>query len=241
MAFSRLKYSGSTPGADTDTYTLWTSETAGGGNLAAMSGARYFVLDLKNSGAGTLKVYKGSARPSAGAVTFSQIEQISVAAAPTAESNKFEFNIEPYSDWKIEWVNGGSAQSTWLVDMALSDKSAATQGLPQPSTFASVGAATTGTAKAAAGVLFAITATNRNAAVRYLQLFDSTASTATVLYQWPITAAAAGVAGYVDIGTEFFTAMGWAFSTGITWGVSTTAGSYVAATASETDVAGSFL
>lgn len=240
MAFPRLKYAGATPGADANTYNLWTTETAAGGNLMALAGVRYFVLDLKNSAAGTLKIYKGSARPSAGAVTFSQIEQYSVAASPTAESSKFEFNIEPYTEWKIDWVNGGSTQSTWLVDMALTDRSASSTLLPPPQTFTSVGAATTANVKAAAGSLVSITATNRNAAVRYLQIFNTTGATTPVLYQWPITAAAAGVAGYVDIGTEFFTDLGWTFSTGITWGVSTTAGSYVAATASETDVAGSY-
>lgn len=237
MAFSRLKYPGTTPGADANTYNLWTSATAGGANLAAMSGMRYFVLDLKNAAAGTLKVYKGSARDTTGATTFSQIEQFAVPAAPSTESNKFEFNIEPYSDWKIDWVNGGAAQTTWLVDMALSDKSASGGALPDPLTFQSVGAATTGTAKAAAGNLVSITATNRNAAIRYLQLFNSTSSTATVLYQWPIAASAGSP---LILGTETFTDLGWPFSVGITWGVSTTAGSYVAATASETDVAGSY-
>lgn len=235
MSFARLKYSGSTPGADASTYNLWTSVTAGGANLASMSGSKYFLLDLKNSHAGTLKAYKGAARDSTGAVTFSQIEQFSVPAAPSAESNKYEFVIDAYTDWKLDWVNGGSAQTTWLVDMSLHNVSSS-MGLPDPQTFTSLGAATTATAKASAGSLHSITATNRNAAVRYLQIFNSTGSTATVLYQWPVAA----TAGTIIIGSDFFTERGWPFSTGITWGMSTTAGSYVAATASETDVAGTY-
>ncbi len=105
-----------------------------------------------------------------------------------------------------------------------------------PSILQSLGAATTGTAKSSSGVLYAFTAANRNAAARYFQIFNSTGGTGTVFYQWLIPA----TTGQITVGADFFTREGWWFSTGITWGVSTTAGSYVAATASETDVAMSY-
>lgn len=105
-----------------------------------------------------------------------------------------------------------------------------------PSVFTNLGAATTANAKATAGNLYSITCTNRNIATRYLQVFNSTGSTATVLYQWAVPGSST-----VIIGEDMFTQEGWFFSTGITWGVSTTAGSYVAATASETDTAGSYI
>jgi hypothetical protein len=105
-----------------------------------------------------------------------------------------------------------------------------------PATFTSLGAATTANVKTGGAVLYSITAANRNAAARYLQIFNSTSSTATVLYQWIVP----GTSGQIIIGEEFFTPEGWFLSAGLTWGVSTTAGSYVAATASETDVAGSY-
>lgn len=235
--FSRVKYSGTTPGADVNTYNLYNSVNDGGAAGFAMKGIHIVMLDIKNAAAGTLKAYKGSARDTIGAVTYSQIEQFSVPIPASTESNKYEFLVEPYSDWKLDWVNGGAAQSTWLVDLALSDRVLPWTALPEPSTFQSVGAATTANVKATSGSLLSIAATNRNAGIRYLQLFNSTSSTATVLYQWPIAASAAST---LILGTDFFTQMGWTFSTGITWGVSTTAGSYVAATAGETDVSGTY-
>jgi hypothetical protein len=239
--FPRITYTGATPGADSNTYNLFDS-TQGqgqGANAFAQGGSHVFLLDLKNSAAGTLKVYKGGARGSAGAVTFFQIEQFAVSGVATAESGKYEFVVEPYSDWKIDWVNGGVAQTTWQVDMCLSNQRASGGRQPTPTTFQSVGAAATANAKATSGTLLAITATNRNAAARYLQVFNSTGSTATVFYQWLVPASS-----MLILGDDFFVGengTGWAFSTGITWGMSTTAGSYVAATAGETDVAGSFL
>lgn len=237
--FSQIKYSGATPGADSGTYNLYdsTSGTGSGARQFGANGCHVFILDLKNSQAGTLKIYKGSyPRDTAGATTYSQIEQFTVPAAPTAESNKYEFLVEPYSDWKLDWVNGGAAQVTWLVDMALTDQRASAGRSPDPSTFQSVGAATTANVKAAAGSLLSLTATNRNGAARYLQIYNTTGATTPVFYQWVVPASA-----MIIVADDFFiTDKGWPLSTGITWGMSTTAGSYVAATAIETDVAGSY-
>lgn len=237
--FTRVTYSGTTPGADSNTYNLYNSTSDGGGSGFAMKGYHFAVLDIKNAAAGTLKAYKSIDR----GVTWNQIEQFSVAAAPTAESNKYEFLVEPYMEWKLDWVNGGASQSTmWVVDFALTDRRASAGRTPVVSTFQSLGAAATATPKAAAGSLLAITASNRNAAVRYLQVFNSTSSTATVLFQWPIPAITGTTAvGTVAVDSKFFSDNGWPFSIGITWGVSTTSGSYVAATAGEHDVAGTYL
>lgn len=234
--YSQIKYVGATPGADSSTYSLYNSTTTGyGARRPGNEGEHVFILDIKNSAAGTLKTYKAGARDTNGVVTWYQIEQFIVPAAPTAESNKYEFLVEPYSDWKLDWVNGGAAQTTFQVDMALTNERATAGRLPDPTTFQSVGAATTANVKAAAGSLLSFTATNRNAAARYFQIYNTTGATTPVLYQWLIPAGS-----MVVIGTDFFTDMGWPLTTGITWGMSTTAGSYVAATASETDAAGSY-
>jgi hypothetical protein len=34
--------------------------------------------------------------------------------------------VEPFADWKLEWVNGGSDQTTWVLDMAMIDERGAT-------------------------------------------------------------------------------------------------------------------
>jgi hypothetical protein len=101
------------------------------------------------------------------------------------------------------------------------------------SDYESIGALAAGVIKASPGEIFSFFARNKNAAVRYVQLFDSpTAPTngATPKAQWDIPA---GGGGEIVIGTDFFTDDGVGFNTGISWGISTTDGTFTAATASD--------
>lgn len=235
-SFSQIKYTGGTPGADVLTYTVYDS-TSGQGQGARQfggNGLHVCVVDIKNSASGTLKISKGGPRDSSNALTWYVIEQLAVSPAATTESNKYEFLIEPYSDWKAEWVNGGSAQSTWVVDVALTNERSPAGQLPEPTIYGVLGTVT-GTMKATAGNLLSIAVTNRNAAVRYLQLYNTASATTPILAQFTIP-----LSGMLILGTDFFTDKGWPFSTGITWGISTSATVYAAATASEHDVSGSF-
>lgn len=99
-------------------------------------------------------------------------------------------------------------------------------------------ATVSGTAKASSGQLFGFVAVNRNAAVRYLQFFDSPSApntNAVPVFQFPVPAITGTTdVGKLALGTEFFNP-GWSFSNGTTWGFSTTSGSYVAATAADHD------
>lgn len=116
--FSQIKLTSATPGGDAATYNLFDSTATGyPARFFAEQGAHKFIVDIKNSQAGTLKAYKSQDR----GVTWLQIYQASVAAAAATSTNLFEFAIEPFADWKLDWLNGGSAQATWVVDMALSD------------------------------------------------------------------------------------------------------------------------
>lgn len=100
---------------------------------------------------------------------------------------------------------------------------------------ASVGPVQIGTATR---ILQALHAKNKNAAVRYLQVFDSAGTTTTVLYQWEIPPQAASVPGQIIVGNDFFGLAGWVFATGLTVGISTTDGTYTAATAADHDFGG---
>jgi hypothetical protein len=103
---------------------------------------------------------------------------------------------------------------------------------PVPATFSNNLAAVSGFAKASPGVVKSASATNRNAAIRYLQIFNKT--TAPVLNDVPIVQWQ--VSGTTIIGTDFFTEGGMNFTTGIAWGMSTTNGTYTAGTAADHDV-----
>lgn len=115
-AYARTKYTGSAPGADSNTYELFSTTTAfpGAAGLQA-AGVKRVRIDVAHNQAFTLNAYKSSDR----GANWNQVstESISVVANSTTQR---EFNVEPYADFKLEAVNGGSAQTTWSVDIALS-------------------------------------------------------------------------------------------------------------------------
>jgi hypothetical protein len=114
-----------------------------------------------------------------------------------------------------------------------------TAGPPVPGTFSNNLAAVSGNAKATAGNLKSICAVNRNAALRYLQVFNLAAGPVNPnvpVFQWPLAPQGSTVPGMLIVGTDFFTDGGMAFATGIAWGISTTNGTYTAATAADHDV-----
>lgn len=120
-----LRYTGSTPGADSNDYVLFNSASAGLGAAMGIYGFSRLTLALKNSHTGTLKFYKSNSRtagsnPEASAVTWSQIAENAVAAAAATSENVYDYLIEPYADVRLIWTNGGSAQTTWVVNMSLS-------------------------------------------------------------------------------------------------------------------------
>jgi hypothetical protein len=121
-AFSQLKYTGAAPGADSSTYVLFNSVTATFPERAfGLWGVHKFCLDLKCNQAGTLNWYKSDDR----GVNWRQMGTLAVAAPAATDSVLAEFFVASERDFKLEWVNGGSAQTTWFLDMSLSDDRAA--------------------------------------------------------------------------------------------------------------------
>ncbi len=91
----------------------------------------------------------------------------------------------------------------------------------------------TNTIKGSPGNLFALRAVNRNAQLRYLQLFNQASGGPSGSPVDSILIPPGG--GEVILGDDFFTASGVHFGTGLTFGFSTTSGSYTAATATDHD------
>lgn len=134
-----ITYTGPTPGADALVYTLFsTAPTTATGNaagsaitLGAFPAPKYLAqlhmkrlqLGLLASAAGTLNWFKSNTRSTSttAAVVWTQIGTASLVASATAE-NDFDFLIEEYDDFKLELVNGGAAQTTFIVNMALTDE-----------------------------------------------------------------------------------------------------------------------
>ncbi len=117
-----IKYTGTAPGADANTYVIFSSVVAfPGGWLAQMAGMKRLIVDMKHSQAGTLNFYYSLNR----GTSWNQVYTSGAIAAPASTSSTIQdFAIEQYPDFKLEWVNGGVAQATWLITLALTDERA---------------------------------------------------------------------------------------------------------------------
>lgn len=98
------------------------------------------------------------------------------------------------------------------------------------------GSATTLNVKASSGRVRFVRGTNANAAVRYLQLHNSTSTPAAsaVPQRWiPVPAGTAAAPAVVELGEDFFGEDGERFQTGVAWAWSSTAATYTAGTAGD--------
>lgn len=129
--YTGLKYTGSTPGADANTYVLFATAqpSAGSTNFAfpggwycAQHGLKRLIVDIGHANSGTLNLYRSNNR----GTSWDQVFTSGAIAAPAATSSTIrDFAIEEYPDFKIEWVNGGATQAArWIVNMALTDQRA---------------------------------------------------------------------------------------------------------------------
>lgn len=103
------------------------------------------------------------------------------------------------------------------------------------SDYEDLGADASGVAKSTTGNLFGCYAINNNAAIRYLDFFDSStapAPNAVPRLQFGIPASG----GEIIIGSDFWQADGIGFAKGIAWGISTTKGTFTAATPGDHDL-----
>lgn len=102
-----------------------------------------------------------------------------------------------------------------------------------PSIDTSFGTAVSHNSKNGAAQLISFVATNINAAVRYLQLFNGATATGTPLHSWPMPAGSSTAPTIFSLGKEDFGENGEPYGTALTWGFSTTLATYTAATASD--------
>lgn len=130
----RLKYAGSTPGADSSTYNLLNTALSTNfmpANLAQALGLRWFNWDISNDKVCTLKGYKSGDRGTTWTQFYERVVPPSPNTATAAnglsvmpQSNWGQVYIEDFQDVKFDIVNGGSAQGTWLVDLSLASSRA---------------------------------------------------------------------------------------------------------------------
>jgi hypothetical protein len=107
----------STPGADSNTYIMFDSTTWPLGPGCLNQWASRVSFGLENSHLGTLKAYRSVDK----GTNWDQVGgDISWAAAGATDINGPEdFLVDTYSDFRLSWVNGGSAQTTWRPEITI--------------------------------------------------------------------------------------------------------------------------
>lgn len=118
---ARLAYGGSTPGADGSTYVLFSTTVAwpNSPHMTDNCDGKRYRCHLSHSAASAADGLKLQ-RSADGGTNWVTIRQATVAAPAAAglESN-FDFWVAGLRDWRVIWVNGGSAQSPWVVNQVL--------------------------------------------------------------------------------------------------------------------------
>jgi hypothetical protein len=114
---------GSAPGANSNTYGL-VDTTASAAQLVGDASScfrqgllRRYLLALKTAAVGTLKGYASAD----GGANWHQFFNRVIPATEAVVMRHVAVRIDQHRDVKFEWVNGGSAQSTWYVGQALTD------------------------------------------------------------------------------------------------------------------------
>lgn len=128
---TRLKYTGSTPGADANGYVLFaTAPVAAGaaGATAANAGSvpvgdwapdmdiHVFRYLIKNPAAGTVNGWYSLDRGATWVQFYTMAAPIPVAGLASADV----VSVEGLRDFAFVWVNGGVAQTGWTVNMSVS-------------------------------------------------------------------------------------------------------------------------
>lgn len=112
---TRIKYVAATPGADSNTYNLFDSTLTGIQGFLPLSATARFLLTLVHDQSITLNWYVSSDK----GANWTQIGTEVIAGLAANDVTSRDYLVEGMLDWKLDLVNGGSAQTTWNIDMSL--------------------------------------------------------------------------------------------------------------------------
>lgn len=113
-------FTGSAPGANTNTTTLYDSTAASKRQQSSYT-FEFYHLRLKNSAGGTIKAYYSTDN----GATWTQFAELVCLPSTSTTNTIFRARIGMYKAVKVDWVNGGSAQSTWSVQQECTDADSA--------------------------------------------------------------------------------------------------------------------
>jgi hypothetical protein len=117
-----VRYTGAVPGADTNVYPIFNSVTAFPGCwMAQGTGLKRLFVTIDHPEAATLKFYRSMDR----GANWVQVGGDFAITASATDVSTFDGLIEGFPDFKLDLVNGGSAQTGMTVTIALTGERAA--------------------------------------------------------------------------------------------------------------------
>jgi hypothetical protein len=117
MAHANFTLSPTTPATNGQLVTIFNTYEIGIGNFFALSDISRMVFDFEHSHSATLNWYHSN-----DGTTSIQLGTEALAAPAASETNVRDFLVEGYKFWKLEWVNGATAQDPWVVRAAGTDQ-----------------------------------------------------------------------------------------------------------------------
>lgn len=117
-----VTYTGAIPGADSNTYPIFSSVTAfPGKNMAQNSRLKRLFVTIDNPQAATLKYYRSHDR----GTTWVQVGGDYAITSSATDVSTLDVLFEGFPDFKLDLVNGGAAQTGMTVTIALMGERAA--------------------------------------------------------------------------------------------------------------------
>lgn len=115
----------STPGTDSNTYVMFDSTVTFGVGVDGDSRNQTLIgheiarviFTLNNNQAGTIRAYRSINK----GTSWDQVggDIVVAAAAATDVNGPYDFLTDPHPDFRISWINGGTAQTTWRPSITM--------------------------------------------------------------------------------------------------------------------------
>lgn len=110
------KVTTSAPIADSSEYTIFDSRTALGHGMLPIIGASRIMLTMQNFSSGTLKAYTMRNEDT----TYKFYNTIAVAPNTITFNGPYDYDIVPYANWKLTWINAGVSQTAlWTPELSM--------------------------------------------------------------------------------------------------------------------------
>lgn len=113
---AQLKYTGTALPGNAETVNMFNSTLTGVRGFLSSARASRFEVTLQNSQAGSLLAYWSDDFGTNWNLYDTQVVGIPAAGA---SAGPYDYSVDPYKDWKLDWLNGAAVQTVFRVNQVL--------------------------------------------------------------------------------------------------------------------------